>query len=266
MLQVGRSCIKGGPADRGAEPRRRPVSTRVLAHRGDARRAPENTLAAFAAALEAGADGVELDVRATRDGAVVVHHDRVLPDGRAIAELRAAELGDLVATLDDALACCAGAFVNVEVKNERDAPGYDASGTLAAQVARLVAARCEPGGAVISSFDLATLDAVREAQPEVATGLLVPLEADTTRAIARCEAHGFAAVHPFVLRVGADEVELAHRGGLEVAVWTVNARADLAVMLSLGVDSIITDDVALALEVREQHGPGLAEAAPPPLE
>src|SRR5437763_737162 len=63
-----------------------------IAHRGMPRRAPENTLPAFALALDAGADGLELDIHATADGVIVVHHDPVLRDGRAIATLRLDDL------------------------------------------------------------------------------------------------------------------------------------------------------------------------------
>ncbi|MGH9019953.1 MAG: glycerophosphodiester phosphodiesterase, partial [Acidimicrobiales bacterium] len=90
--------------------------TAVLAHRGLHRAERENTLAAFAAARAAGADGVELDVHASADGVAVVHHDSSLA-GRALGSTPASELPDYVPTLGAALEACAGLWVNVEVKS-----------------------------------------------------------------------------------------------------------------------------------------------------
>ena len=66
--------------------------TQVIAHRGASKAFPENTVAAFRGAAAMGADMVELDVRRTADGYLVIHHDARLPDGRVIYDLRAREL------------------------------------------------------------------------------------------------------------------------------------------------------------------------------
>jgi glycerophosphoryl diester phosphodiesterase len=100
----------------------------VLAHRGlhrgpaetAAERPPENTLEAFARAIELGVDGIETDVRLSRDGLPVLFHDRLAPDGREVADLTAAELaaaaGYPVPTLDAALALSPAILWNVEIK------------------------------------------------------------------------------------------------------------------------------------------------------
>jgi glycerophosphoryl diester phosphodiesterase len=92
----------------------------VLSHRGFHLEAPENTLEAFGRAVELGADGIETDVRLSRDGRPVLFHDRVAPDGREVASLTAAELsaaaGYPVPTLSQALARWDGILWNVEVK------------------------------------------------------------------------------------------------------------------------------------------------------
>jgi glycerophosphoryl diester phosphodiesterase len=92
----------------------------VLAHRGVHDVHPTNTLAAFAAAVAAGADGIETDVRLSRDGEAVLFHDRVAPGGRPVAELSAAELehaaGYPVPTLRHALAAVDPALWNIEIK------------------------------------------------------------------------------------------------------------------------------------------------------
>src|SRR5450432_3564900 len=97
----------------------------LLAHRGGAGPWRENTLEAFAAALRLGADGVELDVRRTSDGTLVVHHDAEIAGVGAIHALPARALPPWVPRLEDALGRCAGAIVNVEIKNAPVEPGFD---------------------------------------------------------------------------------------------------------------------------------------------
>ncbi|MGZ4763626.1 MAG: glycerophosphodiester phosphodiesterase, partial [Ilumatobacteraceae bacterium] len=75
----------------------------VLAHRGASRAAPENTVEAFRLAKAMGSDAVELDVRRTSDGVLVVHHDARLADGRAIITVAAAEMPVEVPQLHAAL-------------------------------------------------------------------------------------------------------------------------------------------------------------------
>jgi len=92
----------------------------TLAHRGLHRDVPENTLEAFRRAIELGVDGIETDVRLSRDGLPVLFHDRLAPDGREVADLTAAELsaaaGYPVPTLDAALALSSSILWNVEIK------------------------------------------------------------------------------------------------------------------------------------------------------
>jgi glycerophosphoryl diester phosphodiesterase len=92
----------------------------LLAHRGYHADAPENTLAAFRAAVAAGADGVETDLRLSADGQAVLYHDRLAPDGRPVAELSRDELsraaGYVVPTLPEALAALPDVFWNLELK------------------------------------------------------------------------------------------------------------------------------------------------------
>ena len=79
--------------------------------------------------------------------------------------------------------------------------------------------------------------------------MLLGYAADPLAAVDVAVARGFEAVHPFVLAVTPELVARAHRVGLDVNTWTVNARSDLERMGSLDVDIVITDDVALALSV-----------------
>lgn len=98
----------------------------ILAHRGLTQHFPENTLAAFACALAAGFGGIETDVRLSADGEAVLFHDRVTPDGRAVAALTRNELsqalGYLVPTLGEALEALPDAIWNFEIKTPAAAP------------------------------------------------------------------------------------------------------------------------------------------------
>ena len=113
--------------------------TAVFAHRGCTEGFLENTVEAFAEARRLGADGVELDVRLTADGALAVHHDAVIADHGPVAELAVSQLPSHVPLLEDVLAVCDGMVVNVEIKNDPRDPGYDASESIAGVVASVLA-------------------------------------------------------------------------------------------------------------------------------
>jgi glycerophosphoryl diester phosphodiesterase len=241
--------------------------TRVFAHRGDTRAAPANTIAAFVAAVQVGADGVELDVRRSADGALVVHHDAGIEGLGAISDLLVRGLPADVALLDDAMDVLEPLTVNVEIKNDPREPGYDPTGSISHEVVALLEARGDLDRVVISSFDLATLDAARQAHETVALGWLLGYIADPLPAIDVAVAHDVGAVHPFVLTVTPEVVDRAHQAGLDVTTWTVNARHDIERMVALGVDVVITDDVALALEAaRDSDTVQMADRATSPLE
>ena len=221
--------------------------TAVFAHRGCTEGFAENTLDAFAEARRLGADGVELDVRLTADGALAVHHDAEIPGVGAIAELGVADLPAHVPLLADVLAVCEGMVVNVEIKNAPQDPGWDPGEAVAA----LTAAAIEEAGwtdrVIVSSFQVATLRAVQAADGRLALGALWGFAAEAGPALAEAAAAGFGAVHPFVLSVDPELVERAHAMGLAVNVWTVNAPDDLRAMVAAGVDTVITDRLGDAL-------------------
>ena len=229
--------------------------TAVVAHRGLHVVERENTVAAFAAARALGVDGVELDVRRSADGALVVHHDAAI-EGRSIGQVAAAELPAWVPTLDDALAACAGLRVNVEVKNIDDASEaqYDPSGAFARQVVARVRDLGWSPHVIVSCFDAATCRHVREADADLAVGWLLDWRLDTIASIGDAERWGLSAVHPYFRRLDAAGAGAAAAAGLEVNVWTVNAPTDLAAMIGLGVTSVITDDPAAALALARADG------------
>jgi glycerophosphoryl diester phosphodiesterase len=215
--------------------------TQVIAHRGAPRRALENTIESFRAAVALGADAIELDARRTADGELVVHHDPFVDDGLPIIELDRAALPPHIPALADALDACRGVVVNVEIKNSPLDPDFDATDTIAADVVDLLRAREEEHSTwLVSSFRRETIDRCRAADPDIATAWLtagVPGDSD----IAWAAAAGHAAVHPWVPTVTRDSVERCHRAGLRVNVWTCNDLARAVELAGWGVDGICTD-------------------------
>jgi glycerophosphoryl diester phosphodiesterase len=227
--------------------------TLVIGHKGAAGLAPENSLAAFRAAREVGADGVELDVRRTADGALAVHHDAVLADGRRLLDLEASGLPDAITTLGPVLDACEGlALVNVEIKNWPLDGDFDESLAIADAVVSALAERPtdERERYVVSCFHLPTIDRVRELAPDLVTAWLVGIVGsdDGAQVIAEAVDHGHRALHPHHPLVTPGLVERAHAEELAVNTWTCNEPDRIRWLAEqAGVDGIVTDlpDVAL---------------------
>jgi glycerophosphoryl diester phosphodiesterase len=218
-----------------------------IAHRGASREFHENTLPAFRRALELGASGIELDVHATRDGIVVVHHDPVVRPvsaggGRteiAIANVTWEELLELepqtgvgIPTLGDVLTLVGDrATVYVELKG---------AGVEEAAIATIHAghARC-----AVHSFDHAAVERASRLAPEVPRGLL--FDSYTIDPAGAMRAAGARDVWPHWSLIDSRLVERVHDVGGRVIAWTVNDAADAAALLEIGVDGICTDDVRL---------------------
>jgi glycerophosphoryl diester phosphodiesterase len=236
---------------------------RVIGHRGTPIHPtyPENTLAAVRTAFRAGVDGVEVDVRATEDGALVLSHDgdlgRVVGTGAGtgpvvagtpLADLRAVDLpgGTAVPTLTEVLDLAAvhGAHVVTEVKPE--AGGPDARRTARLLVALLEDRRRRRPGAdriTTTSFDLATAASLAGCGT-VSGALIVAPEVDPDRAALRARAQGLTDAHLHVTHVRNDPavVHRVHSLGLLVAVGIVDDPDEAEAMAALGVDLLCTDD------------------------
>jgi glycerophosphoryl diester phosphodiesterase len=213
----------------------------VIGHRGAPRLARENTVEAFRAAVAAGAGGVELDVRRTADGALAVHHDPALADGRLVAGCRRAELPPHVPTLDEALDACAGAVVNVEIKNLPGEPDFDPGDGLADDVVAALAARPEPPGSwLISSFRRETIERCRAADARIASAWLT-IGAVTDDDIAWVADAGHRAIHPWDPTVDPGVIERCHAAGLRVNTWTCNDLERATRLTEWGIDGICTD-------------------------
>lgn len=220
----------------------------IIAHRGASAAHPENTVAAFAAAGPLGADAVELDVRRTSDGALVIHHDDALSDGRTIVGLTRAEVPPEIPDLAEALDACGDLVVNVEIKNSPPDADYDPTDAVTAGVLAELRRRATPERFLVSSFNPSTIARSRAELPDVPTAWL-HLHDDVAGVIEQAVAADHAAVHPWFGWVTADAVALAHDRGLAVNVWTVDAPADIERMADLGVDGVVTNVPDVALEV-----------------
>ncbi len=218
---------------------------RVIAHRGASHARRENTLPAFELAALQGADGVELDVRRTKDRRLRVLHDPAPPGGDPLVDTLDGDVATWIPTLDLALAACRG-VVDVEIKDLPGEPGFDDDRTTARLVAEALADRTDR--VVISSFDPGALHAVAEVVPQLRLAVLsITGMADAALEIAR--QLSAVAVHPADADVGPDYVRIAHAEGFEVNVWTVDDEDRIRELAEWGVDGVITNEPSTALAV-----------------
>jgi glycerophosphoryl diester phosphodiesterase len=235
----------------------------IWAHRGASRAAPENTLPAYQLAVEAGADGVELDVQLSRDGQIVVIHDETLSrttngDGwvkdHTLAELkkldasagRDGHAGVRVPTLSEALALLAPTTLrlNVELKNsEVPYPGLEEA------VLAEVAAAGMVERTMYSSFSGESVRRLATMAPAAEVALIYsrPL----TRPLRLAAGLGASAVHPDRRLVGGPHwVARARARHLAVRPWVLNTRERIERAIRLGADGLFTDVPDLAVAVR----------------
>jgi glycerophosphoryl diester phosphodiesterase len=215
--------------------------TQVMAHRGASAAAAENTLPAFRLARELGADWVELDARLSLDGVVVVHHDAHLSDGRMVSEVASDELPEYVPSLAEALEECEGMGVNIEIKNLPDDPDYDADHAVVDAVAGLVQAYLGPDRAIVSSFNMDSVDRLHRVDPSIPVAWLFFEMTDPMSVVDRAVAHEMTAIHPYDNLVDSAMVRRAHEADLLVNVWTVDDPERMAALIEMGVDGICTN-------------------------
>jgi glycerophosphoryl diester phosphodiesterase len=228
----------------------------VTAHRGFSGKAPENTLAAFRAAIDAGCDMVELDVHLSRDNRVVVIHDDTLErttSGRGhVADHTYAELkrldagswfdsrfsGEPIPALAEVLSLARGrVLVNIELKKGKYFP-YTME-ELADRTLREVEIAGMLDQVLFSSFDPVAIDRIREKNP------LLPVALITSKPWLTPEEAGGGKRYPTlncrITVLNEDNVHLAHAKGIRIHAWTVNDTAEMRKAIALGVDGIITN-------------------------
>lgn len=245
---------------------------RVFGHRGAAGLAPENTIPSFALALGLGADMLELDVHASRDGVIVVMHDptleRTTNGSGAVREQRWYDLRQLdagyhftrdsrdfpyrdsgvrIPSFEAVLQQFPLAYCNVEVKREDP--------LVAEEVIRVVRRLGAEHRVLLAAEHDSIMADIRRHAGDIATSFAAGEVADF---ITRLGNSGLAGYHPAgralqipsrfgdIELVTAESVAAAHRCGLEVHVWTINERAEMERLLALGVDGIMSDLPGLA--------------------
>jgi glycerophosphoryl diester phosphodiesterase len=236
----------------------------VTAHRGFSGAAPENTLAAFQAAIDLGCDWIELDVRLSLEREVVVIHDDTLArttNGRGpvaatpLAALKRLDAGawfgpafrgEPLPTLAEALTLARGRIgVNIELKGEKG--GRYRSEELADRCLAEVRQAALGDRVLFSSFDPAALDRIRRQDPSLCVALITdrpwtqPSQVDGGRR--------YPLLHCRSATLTAAAVASAHADAVRVQAWTVNTPREMKRLLALGVDGIITNrpDRLLAL-------------------
>ena len=239
--------------------------TKNFAHRGFRARYPENTLLAFSKALEAGCDGIELDVQLSLDGEIVIIHDETVDrttDGSGfvkdltLAQLKALDAGsgEMIPLLSEYLDLVedSGVLTNIELKN--DMIRYEG---LEEQVIAMVRRRGLVGQVIISSFSHESVNLVKSLAPEIACGYLVSSSqrpVDWEAIAASMLLHGIEFIHPDVRLVDEGFLAMAGRHGIPFGVWTVNDAAIMQRLIDQRAYSVFTDDPALFNEVRGAAG------------
>lgn len=223
----------------------------IIAHRGVTRDHLENSIGAFARAVELGADGVELDVHCTADGVVLVHHDPVLRGtssdaalaGRPIAALTSGEAasfrladGQAPPTLAQVAHTLGGPLtLYCELK------GASTAG------AALDVLRQYPGQSAVHAFDHRQIADARTVAPTTPRGVLeVSRHVDPAAVLRAVGARDLWQLAEFVDEALVRDV---HAAGGRVIAWTVNSAQQMERFAAWGVDGLCTDDVALALQV-----------------
>lgn len=253
----------------------------IIAHRGSSLKAPENTLAAVEQAIRDRADGIEIDVRLTADGEVVLYHDeslrRLAGDERRVGELRQSDLdevdvgswfgdpfiGERIPGLDEVLAAVRGrATLMIELKPD---PGSELELVEAVidaldrerELRRACRHRAEDRVTALACGDPDVMGEMRMAAmspwllrevtlraPRLRTTLLAQLVMSGT-----LERRGFDALALRHNRIDEEEVRLAGYYGYELHAWTINDRTRMSQLIDLGVDGIITDRPAMLAEL-----------------
>ncbi|HYV50976.1 MAG TPA: glycerophosphodiester phosphodiesterase [Dongiaceae bacterium] len=237
----------------------------LIGHRGFPMAARENTVPSFEAALEAGCDGIELDVRMTQDGELVVHHDEAAVNESGSVSIESSTWPTLKASrfngadggygiphLDTVLRALSGrGLLNIEVKP---------AGKRAKDVVEKVCAavdKVRPRESVlISSFDLDILAGVLRREK----GLLLGYLFSSAEALSHLEdsevVDTLVALHPRHDLVNEAFIKRARERGLDVHAWTVDDAAEARRLVALGVTSVITNRPDIC-------GPVLYEGLPP---
>lgn len=238
----------------------------IIAHRGDLCNAPENTLPAFQRAHDSGADGIELDVRLTRDDQLVVFHDRSLRriggvgglvTNTTLEEMRSLDVGEWFApefrglqapTLEEVFELLPPDYlINVEMKAV-----IDRMRLIAHKVAEAVKCHSRQKSTLVSSFNPISLWELRKIEPSILRGYIwsrrhpPPIRSRCFSRMVR--AHWYDPAHdsynPRLMRN-------MRRRNVKTLAWDVDFDRDLSRMASSRLDAVVTDDLSALLKQRQ---------------
>lgn len=250
----------------------------IISHRGARREAPENTIPAITRAIELGTGGVEFDVLLTKDKVPVLGHNNDLSilthyHGQVhktpFATVKDLDVGihfgpkfagTKSPTLAEVLEIVTkhNILTIIELKYQ---PGMHKS------VARLVGGIVQDfrfkGPFIISSFSLRIVTELARSYPKLPRALVIKNPSWLLlKAKLLCKFNKPTAIHPWIKILNHDIVSHLHSRGLRVDTWTANTKDELDKCIQFGVDGIITDDTALAINyMKEKFGTGGAYAA-----
>ena len=230
----------------------------IFAHRGFSLQYPENTMTAFSKALEAGADGIEMDARLTQDGQIVIMHDSSIDrttNGKGkvrdmpLKEILSLDAGikkgvvfenERVPMLEQVLAELGGKLLlNIELCNYDEGDNRQ----LANQTVELIEKYKLVDSVIISSFRFNNLVYVKDKNPAISCGLLAKqgLMGLFARNLLN-HSVSVDALHPYYTDTSAGLIHKEQQCGRKVRAWTVNTPQDIRQLYELGVDAIFTDD------------------------
>lgn len=235
----------------------------IIAHRGFKEKYPENTLAAFQAAMDTGAPMIELDVTLSRDRKLLVIHDATLDrttnghgsvHDHTLEELKQLDAGswfhadfagERLPELGEVLDLVKGRVVtNIEIKSNAY-ESHHPPDAIEKQVVALIKQKKLQDSALISSFDIDILAQIASLEDPPAIALISKSPADS-RTVELCTRLNMFSWHPDHRVVKQNQVQKMHAAGIKVFPYNVDTFEDFAEMRKMKVDGVITDDPHLA--------------------
>ena len=235
----------------------------IIAHRGYKAKYPENTLAAFESAVDAGAQMIELDVRRTRDRQVVVIHDETLErttDGSGpvkdqtlekIKQLDAGSwfhprfAGERIPTLEEVLDRMANRIlINIEIKATEDKV-HRLSDSIEQQVVDLIHRKNARSSVIMSSFESKILQNVNQIQNAPPIALISNRAADQTT-LELCKKLSVFSWHPKFNIMDRKQVKMMHEANIKVFPYNVNSFKEFQKAIQMKADGVIMDDLQIA--------------------
>jgi glycerophosphoryl diester phosphodiesterase len=220
---------------------------KVIAHRGTRAKEPENTIRGIKRAFTCRADAVEIDVRLSKDGKVMVIHDETLERTTngvgSVREKRSAELklldagkGEEIPILSEVLSLSKGFGIELVVEMKEE-------GIEERVMREIEDLGMDEEEVTISSFFHPSLLKIKELEPKIKTGVIISSLPVFPVNLAR-DANANV-IFPKYPRLNGELVEKAHKNGIDVYPWVINRKKDLEKVIELGVDGIVTDDPCL---------------------